>query len=160
MSLLFFLAAIPEEFFKFVFLKRYIISEKCDEPYDMVFYGAMVSVGFAAVENVGYVMDHGLGVAVARAFTAVPLHAICGAIMGYGLLQSKMSYGRKSLGDKYFSWPVMKGALLLPVMIHGLYNWPLCVGIPSLFLICFWVGVCIYAVKRFRKIMNEVRQMT
>ena len=58
----FFLAAIPEEFFKFVFLRRYIISEECDEPYDMVFYGAMVSVGFAAIENVFYVIDGGLEV--------------------------------------------------------------------------------------------------
>lgn len=43
-----------------------------------------VGLGFATVENIMYVLDGGLGTALARAVTAVPAHAICGVILGSG----------------------------------------------------------------------------
>lgn len=159
----FFLAAIPEEFFKFVFLRRYINSEEADEPYDFIFYGAMISIGFAAIENVMYVYQYGLEVGIARAFTAVPMHAICGAILGYGLLKR----GKQTLKKKYFTWETIKRALILPIVIHGLYNWPLMTfdhhnaSDPlKIVSILFWIGVLIYLIKKFRKIMAEVKTMT
>ena len=159
----FLFAAIPEEFFKFVFLRRYINSEEADEPYDLVFYGAMISVGFAAIENVMYVYEGGLEVAIQRATTAVPLHAICGAMLGYGLLKRN----KQTLKEDYFTWDTMKRALLLPITIHGLYNWPLFVSshgnasaLLTLVSVIFWIGVLIYSVSRFIKIMKEVKKMT
>ena len=159
----FFLAAIPEEFFKFVFLRRYIKSEEADEPYDFIFYGAMISVGFAAIENVMYVYQYGLEVGIARAFTAVPMHAICGAMLGYGLLKR----GKKTLAKGYYTWDTMKGALVLPITIHGLYNWPVFAfdhnnsgDFIKILSIIFWIGVLIYLVIKFKKILAEVKTMT
>lgn len=159
----FFCAALPEEFLKFVFLRRYIISDECDEPYDLAFYGAMVSIGFAAIENVFYVYEGGIETAIIRAFTAVPMHAMCGAMIGYGLLQ----INRNTQKDRYFTWASMKGALFIPVMFHGLYDWPLFVlqheysnGLLNLLSVIVWFGIIIYFVKRFIKIMKEVRKMT
>ena len=159
----FFLAAIPEEFFKFVFLRRYIKSEEADEPYDFIFYGAMISVGFAAIENVMYVYQYGLEVGIARAFTAVPMHAICGAMLGYGLLKR----GKQTLAKGYYTWDTMKGALVLPITIHGLYNWPVFAfdhnnsgDFIKILSIIFWIGVLIYLVIKFKKILAEVKTMT
>ena len=159
----FFLAAIPEEFFKFVFLRRYIKSEEADEPYDFIFYGAMISVGFAAIENVMYVYQYGLEVGIARAFTAVPMHAICGAMLGYGLLKRS----KKTLAKGYYTWDTMKGALVLPTTIHGLYNWPVFVfdhnnsgDFIKILSIIFWIGVLIYLVIKLKKILAEVKTMT
>ena len=46
--------------------------------FDGVVYAVFVSVGFAALENVGYIMSFGLEVAPIRGLAAIPLHAICG----------------------------------------------------------------------------------
>jgi RsiW-degrading membrane proteinase PrsW (M82 family) len=157
----FLLAAIPEEFFKFVFLKSYIFSEECDEPYDFVFYGAMVSVGFAAIENVFFVLDGGLIVAIGRAFTAVPMHAVCGAMMGYGLLQSI----KFASGKNFFTWEIIKGTLFIPIVFHGLYDWPIFVayheGISDILVIIscvFWLGVMFFFLKIFIKMMKGIQQ--
>ena len=45
-------------------------------------YAVMVSMGFAATENIIYVLNGGLGVAIVRAFTAVPAHATFAILMG------------------------------------------------------------------------------
>ena len=155
----FFFAAIPEEFFKYIFLYIYIKSKHCDEPYDMIFYGAMISIGFALIENIFYVYEGGLSVALLRAFSAVPLHAICGAFMGYGLFKSI----NLNIKNNYFSFFVIKSSLLLPVIFHGLYNLPLFAmnndqisrqGI-SLALI-LWFIIIFYFVNKFRLIMKEI----
>ena len=54
-----------------------------DEPMDGIVYGVVASLGFATLENILFVFNGGMSVAVSRAFTAVPLHAFVGAIMGY-----------------------------------------------------------------------------
>lgn len=77
-------AAIPEEFCKFLVVYFYCRRHSdFDEPMDGLVYGVAASLGFAALENVLYVLDEGLWVALPRAITAVPMHAAMGAIMGY-----------------------------------------------------------------------------
>lgn len=111
----FFGAAIPEELFKFAVLYFYCRRlGDFDEPMDGIVYGVTASLGFATLENVLYVVDGGLGVAIARAFTAVPGHAMLGVIMGlyFGLAHFE------GQGRQLLLW----GAYLLPVIFHGLYN--------------------------------------
>lgn len=110
-------AAIPEEFFKFLVLALFCArSVEFDEPMDGIVYGAIASLGFATFENIIYVLDGGLSLAIARGFTAVPGHASFGVIMGY-------FYGRA-----YFSrTESSKTALFLlayglPTLLHGLYD--------------------------------------
>ena len=87
----FVVAAFTEESFKFFVLRGYAARHDAfDEPFDGIVYGVAASLGFAIVENVVYVFgewqESGLGagitVAILRALTAVPMHAICGVIMG------------------------------------------------------------------------------
>jgi len=111
-------AAIPEELLKFAVLWFYCIRHQhFDEPMDGLVYGVCVSLGFAAFENVMYVWGGGMDVAIGRAFTAVPGHALYGAIMGYFIALYKFSPTNKSL------WLAL--AVLVPILFHGLYDFPL-----------------------------------
>ncbi len=113
----FFGAAIPEELFKFAVLFFYCRRlNDFDEPMDGIVYGVTASLGFATLENVLYVLDGGIGLAIIRGFTAVPGHALFGAIMGYYFGLAHFVPGRRSL-----LWV----AYLLPMLLHGLYNTPL-----------------------------------
>jgi len=113
-------AAIPEEVFKFLVLERYAARHAAfDEPMDGMVYGVAASLGFATLENVLYVADGGLPVAILRALTAVPSHAFDGAIMGYFLARARLGGGGR--GDVW-------KALLVPIVLHGLYDFPLLAG--------------------------------
>lgn len=111
-------AAIPEDAAKFLILYVYCLrSGSFDEPMDGLVYGAAASLGFAALENLLFVYSGGLGVAVIRAVTAVPSHAMNGAIMGYFLALYHFLPARR--GAYLFQ------ALAIPIVLHGLYDFPL-----------------------------------
>ena len=84
-----YLAGFTEETLKFLTIYFYVSSSRntnFDEPMDAIVYGTLVSLGFATFENLQYVYYSGgspNAVAIIRAFTAIPLHACCGIIMGY-----------------------------------------------------------------------------
>jgi len=110
-------AAIPEELFKLLAVLLIVYRHPAfDEPFDGIIYCAMASLGFATLENIVYVSSGGLNIAIARALTAVPLHAFCGVIMGYYLGRARFSSGLKNAGFWF-------AALFWPMLHHGLYNW-------------------------------------
>ena len=72
----FFIVALIEEFSKYVVVRYFAQPKKAfNEPFDGIVYAVMVSMGFAALENILYVTNGGYQVALLRAFTAVPAHA-------------------------------------------------------------------------------------
>lgn len=80
----FFVVALIEEFSKYIFVRFYSQPKKYfNEPFDGIVYAVMVSMGFAAIENIAYVSQGGMGTAIVRAFTAVPAHATFAVLMGY-----------------------------------------------------------------------------
>ncbi len=80
----FFLAAIPEEISKWLVLYWIVWkSREFDEHYDGIIYAVFVSLGFALVENIMYVVNRGMGVALIRAVLSVPGHGSFGVLMGY-----------------------------------------------------------------------------
>ncbi len=113
----FFQAAIPEEVFKFLVLGLAARRAAFDEPMDGVIYGVAASLGFATLENIVYVANSGFAVALTRAFTAVPSHAFLGAIMGY--------YVGLATFDRHRRGALLGLALAIPILLHGLYDWPL-----------------------------------
>lgn len=82
----FLVAAVPEEAAKLLAL--WLILRKnpyFDEHFDGIVYAVCVGLGFAAIENVGYVLSSGEGwasVAIMRALLAVPGHYAFAIIMG------------------------------------------------------------------------------
>ena len=111
----FLVAGFSEELFKFLVLHLYCARKRdFDEPMDAVVYSVVVSLGFACLENVLYVMHGGILAAALRAVTAVPVHASLGALMGYYYAKQRFGPpGRARLWSK---------ALWVPVLIHGLYD--------------------------------------
>ena len=80
----FFVAALCEELVKFFFLNRQTWKHPAfDYQFDAIVYAVTLSLGFAALENVEYVLQYGLGTGLLRAVTSVPGHAIFGVFMGY-----------------------------------------------------------------------------
>ena len=115
-------AAFIEEFFKMIVLIFFCTrKDEFDEPMDGLVYGAAVSLGFATYENIEYVLyylkDPSFEIALTRAYTAVPLHALCGIMMGFLITQS--------IFEKKHNYLNLILALFIPVGMHGLYNYSL-----------------------------------
>lgn len=110
----FIFVAGAEELSKYFMLKYYFKNPNFNEPYDGIFYGVIISLGFAAVENISYVIDGGVSVGILRMFTAVPAHAIFGAIMGY--------YFGLAWQDKENKTLYMLRGLVSAIILHGTYD--------------------------------------
>ena len=87
--------------------------------FDGVVYAVAVSLGFAALENVLYVFDGGLEVALTRAIFSVPGHCADGVVMGcfFGLARQREVHGNRQGAASYY-----RLAFLLPVIEHGFYD--------------------------------------
>jgi len=113
-----YLAGLTEESLKFfAFLFFVSKSFNFNERMDAIVYGVLISLGFATLENYQYVYflfpdvdSH--TVAIFRVFTAIPLHAFCGVIMGY------------YFGLHYFDHKphYLFLAFFIPVITHAIYN--------------------------------------
>ena len=120
----FFAASFLEELFKFCVLFFFCTKfTEFNEPMDGIVYGLTASLGFAFWENLQYIympdreISESLQVAWMRAFTAVPSHAFDGVIMGFFI-------GRHYFRD-YKTNTNLILALLIPVTLHGFYDWVL-----------------------------------
>ena len=113
----FFVAALPEESFKLLAL--WLILRKnpfFDEHFDGIVYAVCVGLGFAAIENIAYVVseeENWLGVAFVRALLAVPGHYAFAVLMGY-------YYSLYHFVDR--STRTAACVLLAPVLVHGVYD--------------------------------------
>ena len=136
------MAAVPEEGFKLLAL--WLVLRKnpyFDEHFDGIVYAVCVGLGFAAIENLGYVLMHAdmwLSVAITRALLAVPGHYAFAVFMGY--YYSLYHFGQKSTQN-------LLSIFLIPVLAHGCYDAfalsgsvePLLGGISFLVLIFFCI---------------------
>ncbi|MGB1308965.1 MAG: PrsW family intramembrane metalloprotease [Oceanihabitans sp.] len=127
----FFVVALIEEFSKYIIVRYFAQPNKAfNEQFDGIVYAVMVSMGFAATENIIYVIDGGLETAILRAFTAVPAHATFGILMGYFMGKAKFNKNKKRLN--------LVG-LLLAVIFHGTYDFFLFLE----FIPGIWIGAFI-----------------
>lgn len=145
----FIVVATTEEGMKYLVLRWYNYPHReFDEPYDGIMYGVAVSLGFAAVENVLYVLSGGMGTGLLRMFTAVPAHASFGTMMGFFV-------GRAKFGARYPAWERTKG-LLVAILFHGLYDYFLFLGNTYLALISFVaLALGIYLARRAMRLHVE-----
>lgn len=111
-------AAIPEEVAKFLMLMLLLKKHRneFDQYIDAVVYAAFVALGFAAIENIMYVIgsEDWTTVAVTRALLAVPGHMLYGVIMGYYVSLALFMPQRKG---HYLTL-----AVAVPVLAHGFYD--------------------------------------
>ena len=115
------IVALGEEGSKFLALRFIPYRRKAfDDPFDGIVYAVVVSMGFATLENILYVMDHGFATGILRMFLSVPAHATFGVLMGYHVGLARFDPANKR---KY-----MFLAIFWPVVFHGTFDFLLFVG--------------------------------
>ena len=113
-------AGSTEELCKLAFLALAVWkSREFNEYFDGIVYATIVSLGFAAVENVGYVFSPdtfsgSLAIGTMRAILSVPAHFLFGVVMGYYFAIAKYQPSNR----KSALWK----AFLYPMLLHGTYD--------------------------------------
>ncbi len=148
-------AAIPEETGKLLVLVYLVMRhEDFSRPVHAIALATAVSLGFAAIENVLYVVDapDWAATALARSFTALPMHAAAGLVMGY--------FASRAVANPHHRGRYAALMLAAPIALHAGYDYPVFVlvgmgafsGIPItsatspyLFLFTAALAVCIAA---------------
>jgi RsiW-degrading membrane proteinase PrsW (M82 family) len=126
----FLVVAVAEEAFKLIFLSIFSWKNRnFDHSYDGIIYGVCTALGFATLENILYVSEYGVGTAVLRAFSAVPLHCTCGVLMGYFYAKARECANNDDSSQCFTN---MVFAYLAPVGLHGLYDFVVSVDVIAL----------------------------
>ena len=157
--------ALVEEGFKWLTLVWLTKQNKAFNCFfDGMVYAIFVSLGFAALENVLYVLNNGWANAVSRAILSVPGHMFFAVMMGY-------YYSRWNILEKAHKaekWFASKGyikirqggfnykkskklSLFVPILFHGTYNFCCMVG-ESWAIIAFLAVVVFMYVHCFKRI--------
>ena len=144
----FLIVALVEEGGKYLIFKwKAWNNREFDHTFDAIVYTVAISLGFATLENIGYLIGETIGLAILRGLFAVPGHMIDAIFMGYylGIAKWYSVYGN----PKECKSNMIKG-LWIPVLLHGFYDFCLSSG-SDLFLIIFFVfeiGLTIFTINR------------
>ena len=130
---------------------RVLIKNTWNDPnfnfrFDAVVYSVFVSLGFAAVENVMYVLSNGFSTAVLRAIFSIPGHAMFGVVMGVGVGTAKWM---ETMGQRQQAQALLRKAWLTAAVLHGFYDF-LLVGFGWIFY-PYFIGLVIYVVRLLKK---------
>ena len=118
--LAFLVVGTAEEGMKFWLMKRKTWNHPAfNYRFDGIVYAVTVSLGFAAYENILYVLNYGLSVALHRALLAVPGHMSFAVCMGiyYGRAKLCEGWGDNG-GTKINLW----AGYIWSVFLHGFYD--------------------------------------
>lgn len=155
--LAFLVVAAVEEGTKLFFLYRRTWKEPdFNYRFDAIVYAVFVSLGFAAFENVKYVLSYGLSVALPRAILAVPGH------MGFAVFMG-IFYGRAKRcadwGNRFDCKVNLILSYLFPVALHGVYD-SCCMTGTGRSTVVFVIFVLVMYLLVFRLIRHESRTDT
>jgi len=135
-------AALIEESMKMILMIVLVYQMKeFNERADGIVYTVVLGLGFASIENLTYVAGGGVLIGLLRAFTAVPMHAVASALMGY------------FIGTAKFAAPAQRPVLfitgwIIAVVFHGVYNtFAFMQNIYSFFIVVIVGGGLIISVK-------------
>ncbi len=130
-----------EEFFKwFILILAIYRHVEFEDAYDGILYGASISLGFATIENIIYLLTFGTDTAFIRALLPVSSHALFGVVMGYYIGRAKFAAKTNQKGFLFF-------ALFAPFVLHLIYNGILAIQDLWLYLIIpfmqflWWFGL-------------------
>lgn len=148
-------AAIPEECAKLFML--WLLLRNCrefDERYDGIVYAVAVGLGFAALENLMYVVSAGADwfhVSVSRALLAVPGHFAFAVAMGYYYSLNHF-YGEAAPAG------TRANIIAVPILLHGVYDtlafWS---GVTPILSGLIMLGLLYFCFKLFRHTRDRIR---
>jgi len=90
-------------------------TKEVDEPYDFILYGSVSALGFAFVENIGYIEQDKLNNIGARGFLAAVGHMMWTSTICYGMLLNRYKWHQHR-------WLTFFGFFLLAAIAHGFYD--------------------------------------
>ena len=114
--------AMIEEISKLIVLYVFMAhNKKFDDIYDGFVYSSIIALSFAGMETILYVFNEPTyqdmtSLAVLRNFSTVPLHLVCGIVMGYYVAVERFSKKNSSKIRK------ISKSLIVPTFIHTVYN--------------------------------------
>jgi len=149
--LAFLVVAVVEEGAKFLFLRwRTWRDPNFNYRFDGIVYAVFVSLGFAAFENISYVMGYGWTTAVARALLSIPAHMGFAVFMGYFYARAKRCSDAGNARGKHGNlWMAFFSAVLL----HGFYDACALLGtlLSALLFVVFVIAMYIIVIRFLRK---------
>jgi RsiW-degrading membrane proteinase PrsW (M82 family) len=157
---MFCVVALAEEAGKYFVLKKATWKNKeFNFSFDGIVYSVCASLGFATLENILYVFQGGFSTAVMRAITAVPGHCIFGIFMGiyYGIAK-----GCELRGDENGKKLNLKKALLVPIFLHGFYDFSCSLEYDGMFLVFILLEIfmTVNAIKMVKKMSKEDKPLS
>ncbi len=163
----FLIVGLAEEGVKF--LAMFLITHKnrnFNSLFDGMIYAIFVSLGFAAFENILYVAEGGAAVALMRAVMSVPGHMFFAVFMGYyysiwhiyktaDRVENSLAMRRiiQKRGEPFRYKGYLISALIVPILIHGFYDFCLSFDSTALFLAVLALLISLYIIcfKRIKK---------
>lgn len=135
-------------------------SREFDEIYDIIVYSTFSSLGFACIENILYVLDGGMNIAIMRALLSIPGHTCFGVLMGYSMSKAKIN---EINGQHQLSKKNLLLSLIIPSLFHAIYDALLMVDIDAemqlIIFFAFDIAMVIYCftiVKKMSKVQQNV----
>jgi RsiW-degrading membrane proteinase PrsW (M82 family) len=116
---------LNEEFAKLLVLLAVVYpSRHLEEHFDGILYAAVVSVGFATLENFYYLDQFGIAVVAARTVITIPAHAFMSVPMGYFVAKSRLLLESGNETNFRFYLPMMTiiQGWIISAFLHGLYD--------------------------------------
>ena len=147
----FLVIAVAEEGAKFLFmLWRTWRDPNFNYRFDGIVYAVFISLGFAAFENICFVMGYGLTTAIARALLAIPAHMGFAVFMGYFYGRAKM---RSDEGNIHAKRRNLWAAFLVAVLLHGFYDACVLMGtlLSTLIFLAFAVAMYIIVIRMVKR---------
>lgn len=148
--------ALIEELAKYFVLRLWVFQHsELDEPVDLVLYMIIAALGFAAIENVLFLINYrpppdeiltplkGLIAMGYRFISATFLHALSSAIFG-AFIALSFHYIKKRRA--YFL-----AGLVISCFLHGIYNWYIMLN-ERLFIIILLIGLSLFVGFIFEKL--------
>lgn len=141
-------AAIPEELIKFFFLWLLLRKNRYyDEYFDGIVYAACIGLGFAAVENIGYLIenyDEWVTVGIVRALVSIPGHFMFAVMMGY-------FYANATFGDENQRKKNLSLAIAVPILLHAAFDATLMVSQLLAGALAAFYSLYIYMVEKSKR---------
>lgn len=117
----FIVAALTEEGLKAIVLIPFLLREKnFNEKLDGIIYSIFLSLGFATVENIIYVLYDNtpqvFEVGLTRGIISIPAHIMFAITMGYYISKYKFS------NEKIKKREYLIMSVLVPIILHGIFD--------------------------------------
>tara|TARA_B100001564_G_C20582608_1_gene643907 strand:- start:283 stop:1128 length:846 start_codon:yes stop_codon:yes gene_type:complete len=154
----FFRAAFLEEGIKFAILLFFCVRlSALNEPMDAIVYGAAIGLGYAAMENLGYLNSGDLETAwtfsiVKVRYIPLVMHLGFGVLMGWllslNLFEERSQFKRRIM---------LILALAVPVTLHGSYNYLRAYQVFPVLTLILTIGIIyFYRREQLRKITEDI----